>query len=125
MRRTGLLLIFAASLCLGESPCPDPGLREAAIGGDTLRVGVVLHKEALAFVWVQLYSPWGAWLGTTDKDGVFVIDKLLPGQYRLEVQGWGSTIIQMNPNLDQAFFQTPAWNILLLDAGCVAVGTSS
>jgi len=75
------------------------------------------------FAKVRLYSSSGktAWIGTTDKNGRFTTDKVPPGEYRLEVSGWGSTTVQLNPELDKGGFsaQIPAWNLLLSDNACV------
>ena len=49
MRWLGLPVIFAASLCSAGSRCPDPRGRQASIGGDTIRGGVILHKKAVKF----------------------------------------------------------------------------
>ena len=117
-----LSLIFAATLCNAASQCPDPKLQEAAIGGNTINGGVVLHKKPVQFAKVRLYSSSGetAWTGKTDKDGTFKTGQLPPGDYRLEIRGWGSTTIHLNPEIDEGFRQTPVWNILLVDNACVA-----
>jgi hypothetical protein len=125
MRWSGMLLIFVASLCVASS-CPDPALRQATIGGDTITGFVSLHSGPLKFAQVRLYFPSGktAWVGKTDKDGVFTVDKMPPGHYRLVVRGWGSTTVQMNPELDKRFIQTPVWTLSLQDHECVGVGLS-
>jgi len=115
-------LILAATLCSAASRCPDPKLQEAAIGGNTINGGVVLHKKPLKFAKVRVYSSSGetAWIGKTDKNGAFKTAQLPPGDYRLEISGWGSTTIHLNPEIDKGFRQTPVWNILLVDNACVA-----
>ena len=97
-------------------------LQEATIGGNTVNGGVVLHKKPVKFANVRLYSSLGetAWIGKTDKDGAFTTAQLPPGDYQLEIGGWGSTTIHLNPAIDEGFHQTPVWNILLVDNGCVA-----
>ena len=123
MRWSGLLVIFVTSLCLA-SPCPNPALRQAAIGGDTITGFVSLHNGPLRFAQVRLYFSSGkaAWHGKTDKDGMFTVAKIPPGDYRLVVQGWGRTTVQLNPELDKEFIQTPVWNLSLEDDECVSVG---
>jgi len=122
MRWPAITLILAASLCIAAPRCPDRRLRQATIGGDTITGGVVLHKKPLTFAQVRLYSSSGktAWIGTTDKNGRFTTNKMPPGDYRLEVSGWGSTTVQLNPEVDKGFgSQIPAWDLLLLDNACV------
>ncbi|MGP0017421.1 MAG: carboxypeptidase-like regulatory domain-containing protein [Candidatus Sulfotelmatobacter sp.] len=123
MRSSGLFLIFVTSLCLASS-CPNPALRQAAIGGDTITGFVSLHDGPLKFAPVRLYFSSGktAWHGQTDKDGMFTIAKIPPGHYRLVVRGWGRTMVQLNPELDKKFIQTPVWNLSLEDDECVSVG---
>lgn len=125
MRWSGFLLIFVTSLCLASS-CPNPAWREAAIGGDTISGFVLLHDAPLKFALVRLYFPSGktAWVGKTDKDGMFTIAKLPPGRYRLLVRGWGHTTVELNPDLDKKFIQTPNWSLWLTDNACVGVGLS-
>jgi Carboxypeptidase regulatory-like domain len=98
-------------------------LRQAVIGGDTISGAVLMHKKPLKFAQVRLYSSSGtaAWNGTTDKNGRFTISKMQPGVYRLEVSGWGSTAVQLKPELNRGpFGQTPAWDLMLTDNACVA-----
>ena len=122
MQWTALALILAASLCTAASRCPDPRLRQATIGGDTITGSVVLHKRPLKFAQVRLYFSSGkaAWLGTTDANGGFVTNKLQPGNYRLDVSGRGTSTVQLNPDLDRTSFgQIPSWNLILIDNVCV------
>jgi hypothetical protein len=123
MRWSGFLLIFVSSLCLSSS-CPPPALRQAAIGGDTISGVVLLDNGPLKFAQVRLYFSSGktAWNGKTDKDGRFTIAKMPPGHYRLVVRGWGSTTVQLNPEIDKRFIQDPVWNLSLQDHECVSVG---
>jgi len=116
-----LALILAATLCNAASRCPDPKQQEAAIGGKTINGGVVLHKKPVKFAKVRLYSSSGetAWIGKTDKDGTFRTTQLPPGDYRLEISGWGSTTIHLNPEMDKGLRQTPGWNLFLIDNACV------
>jgi hypothetical protein len=113
---------LALSLCVTASHCPDPKLREAAIGGNTINGGVVLHKKPVKFAKVRLYSSSGeaAWIGKTDKNGTFKTAQLSPGDYRLEIGGWGTTTIHLNPEIDKGRHQKPAWSIFLFDNACVA-----
>jgi hypothetical protein len=105
--------------------CPDPNLRQAKIGGEAITGNVRLHNKPFGFALVWLYSVSGTfgWVGLTDKDGGFVTTKLPPGEYHLEVDGWGSTTIQLDPNLDKSFGgQNRAWSLWLMDDGCVGTG---
>jgi hypothetical protein len=122
MKCGAVTVVLALSLCATASRCPDPQLQEAAIGANTINGGVVLHKRPVKCAKVRLYSSSGktAWIGKTDKDGRFKTDQLPPGNYRLEISGWGSTTIHLNPEIDKGFRQTPVWNILLLDNACVS-----
>ena len=118
-----LTLVLATTLCNAAPRCPDPRLRLAIIGGDTITGGVLIHKKPLKFAQVRLYFSSGttAWNGRTDKNGRFAINKMLPGVYRLEVSGWGSTAVQLKPELNKGpFGQTPAWDLMLIDNACVA-----
>jgi hypothetical protein len=104
--------------------CPDPTLREVEIGGNVIIGGVGLHKQPLKFARVRVYSSPGnkVWSGKTDKQGWFRTRTLVPGEYRLEVDGWGSTTVRLNPELDKApagySKQAGTWNVLLMDEGC-------
>src|SRR5262245_47054475 len=127
MRWLTFTLILKGSLCLAATVCPDPNLRQAKIGGDAISGYVLLHKKPLRFARVRLYPASGKadWTGRTDKNGGFVISKLPPADYRLEVDGWGSTSVQLNPDLDKKFHgQTPAWGLLLIDHGCVSTSVT-
>ena len=118
-----LTLVLATTLFNAAPRCPDPRLRLAIIGGDIITGGVLIHKKPLKFAEVRLYfsSCTSAWNGRTDKNGRFAINKMLPGVYRLEVSGWGSTTVQLKPELDKGpFGQTPAWDLMLIDNACVA-----
>jgi hypothetical protein len=100
-------------------------LRLAIIGGDTITGGVLIHKKPLKFAQVRLYFSSGntVWKWRTDKNGRFAINKVLPGVYRLEVSGWGSTTVQLNPELNKGpFGQRPVWDLLLIDNACVSAG---
>lgn len=99
MKCGAVTVVLALSLCVTASHCPDPQLQEAAIGANTINGGVVLHKRPVKCAKVRLYSSSGktAWIGKTDKDGRFKTDQLPPGNYRLEISGWGSTTIHLNP----------------------------
>lgn len=64
MRWLGLILIGAASFSFAGSHCPDPGLREAIIGGDTLNAILLVHKKPKAGAQVRMYASSGktAWV---------------------------------------------------------------
>ena len=122
VRRSGLLLMFAASLCFAGSRCPDPRQRQASIGGDTIRGGVNLNKKAVKFARVRIYFSSGktAWAGVTDTNGNFTSNKLAPGAYRLQIERWGSTTVRLDPNLHKITGnKTPLWGLLLSDNSCV------
>lgn len=116
-----LILILASWLAAGASRCPDPRLRQASIGGETISGGVLLHKKPVRFVAVRLYSSSGviAWAGKTDKNGRFTTDKPRPGTYQLGIEGWGKTTVQLDPKIDKEFGQTPVWDLMLFDNSCV------
>jgi hypothetical protein len=72
---------------------------------------------------VVLYDALGktAFVGLTDTNGVFAINDLASGVYRLDVSGWGTTTIRLNPELDmRSNGQVPLWSIQLLDNECVS-----
>jgi hypothetical protein len=101
-------------------------LRLAIIGGDTITGGVLIHKKALKFAQLRLYSSTGktAWVGMTDNDGSFHITQLPPDTYRLKVRGWGSTTIRINPDLSKLpNGQTLFYSVLLMDDGCIGTTT--
>ena len=116
---TAALLTF---LSLAAARCPDPKLQEAVIGGNTIAGGVVLHRRSLRHAKVRLYFSSGeiAWAGKTDKNGRFATSELKAGDYRIEIRGWGTTTIHLNPELDKRFMQKPAWGLLFVDNTCVA-----
>jgi Carboxypeptidase regulatory-like domain len=129
MRRLALTLILAPSLCVAAPRCPDPKSREATTGVDTITGGVVHDHKPVKFAQVRLYSLSGkaVWTGTTDKNGTFATGKMQPGEYRLEVGGWGSVEVQLNPEADKdpSFGGgTPAWSRFLFDnAGVSALAS--
>src|SRR5262245_5523551 len=125
MRWLAFILILNASLCMAAPLCPDPHLREARIGGDSITGTVLLRHKPFGFALVRVYSSPNAipWFGMTDKNGGFATSKLPPADYRLEVIGWGSTSVRLDPNLDKQFGgQVPVWRLLLTDDGCVGSG---
>jgi hypothetical protein len=97
-------------------------LRQATIGGDRIAGGVMLDKKPLKFALVRLYSSSGktVWIGTTDENGRFAINKMPPGDYHLKVSGWGSTIVHLNPGIDRAGDQVGIWNLFLEDNACIS-----
>lgn len=121
-----LALVSAATLCNAAPRCPDPRLRLAIIGGDTITGGVLIHKKPLKFAQLRLYSSTGktAWVGMTDKHGSFRITHLPPDTFRLDVRGWGRTTIRLNPELNKlSNGQIPAYSVLLMENGCVGTIT--
>lgn len=122
LMKVAALLILLASACVASSRCPDPKLREVTIGGNTIRGGVVLRKNPVTLTRVRVYSLSGktAWTGKTDNNGRFASGKLPAGDYRIQIQGWGSTTIHLNPEIDKQFSQKPAWELLFGDDACVA-----
>ena len=122
MRWSALILLLAASLGFAASRCPDPTLRQAAIHGNTIRGIVTLHKKPLKATHVRLLFSSGkvAWAGTTDKSGRFVTSRMPPGDYLLQVSGWGRTTVQVNPETDLGIGgKTPQWFLSLTDNSCV------
>ena len=127
MRWAGVILMFATSLGFAASHCPDPKLRQAAIGGDTIRGVVTLHNSALKRSNVRLHFSSGktAWVGTTDENGRFAISSMPPGEYRLDVSGWGRTTVQLIPEPDKSMGgRLPSWVLILRDNACVVTLTS-
>lgn len=117
-----LTLVLATTLCKAAPSCPDPRLRLAIIGGNTITGGVLIHRKPLKFAQLRLYSSTRktAWVGMTDKDGSFRITHLPPDTYRLDVRGWGSTTIRISPDLDKLpNGQTLFYSVLLIDGGCI------
>lgn len=113
-----------APACYGNS-CPDPNLQQAVIGGDTIDGSVLLHHKPLKFKQVRLWFLDGktAWVGATDKNGGFHIKNLRPDTYRLEVQGWGSTMVRIDPALNRTLSgQTIFYWVGLTDSECIGAG---
>jgi hypothetical protein len=126
MRWLTIGLVFSASLGFA-SRCPDPNLRQAVIGGDTINGFVVLHGKPVKFAQMRLYSSSGktAWVGVADKEGGFAIKHLPPDTYRLTVRGWGSATIRLDPALTQLpNGQMPNWGVQLMDNECVGYSES-
>jgi len=104
-----LTLVLAPTLCNAAPRCPAARLRRATIGGDTITGGVLMHKKPLKFAQVLFSSGATAWNGRIDNNGSFATNKMPPGNYRLEVSGWGSTTVQLNPEVNKGpFGQIPA-----------------
>lgn len=125
MRSFGITLVLFTSLCYA-SHCPDPNLRQAVIGGDTLNGSIILQKKPLKFAQLRLYFSTGktAWVGMTDKDGGFSITNFRPDTYRLDVRGWGSATIRLNPDLNKlSNGQIPAYSVQLIENECVGTTT--
>ena len=124
------LVYFCSLTFAGEntSRCPDPRLRQAEIGGDTI-LGVLRRQgKAVKQAVVKLYfssSGKTVWVGTTDKDGEFTTVKLPPGSYRLEVAGWGAATVRLNPKLSSlSNGQVIHWTLTLTEDGCIGAGLS-
>lgn len=123
MRWSALTLILVTSLAFAASKCTDPELRQAAIRGDAIYGVVTLHNTPLKFSHVRLRLSSGktAWDGTTDENGRFATSSVSPGEYRLDVSGWGSTTIQLSPEPDKRTRgKIPMWGLILSDNACVA-----
>lgn len=126
MRSFGITLVFFTSLCYA-SHCSDPRLRQAVIGGDTINGSIILQKKPLKFAQLRLYFSTGktAWVGMTDKDGSFRITHLRPDTYRLDVRGWGSATIRLNPDLNKlSNGQIPAYSVQLMETSVLALQRS-
>ena len=118
-----LTLALSTTLCAGAPCCPETRLQQATIGGAAITGDVILHKRPLKFARVRLYSSSGkmSWRGRTDENGRFVINKVLPDKYRLEVDGWGATTVQLQKDFGtRSNGQVPTWDLLLIDNACVA-----
>jgi hypothetical protein len=126
MRWTAITLVFFTSFCVA-SHCPDPRLRQVTIDGDTIDGSVVLRQKPLKVTQLRLYSSSGktAWVGTTDKNGNFSIKNLSPDTYRLDVRGWGSTTIRLNPVHKMSNGQITVWHLQLMDDECVGASGST
>jgi len=121
MRLIAATLIFVSSLCFA-SHCPDARLQEAVIGGDTIDGSVILHQKPLKSAQIRLYFSSGktAWVGITDKKGGFHITHLPQDTYRLDVRGWGSTTVRLDPKLSKlSNGQVPNYSLLLMENECV------
>ena len=125
MRWIVITFVFLTSVCCAQH-CPDPRLREAAIGGDTVDGGVRLHNKPLKFAQLRLFFSDGktARVGTTDRNGRFHVSRLQPDTYRLDVGGWGITTIRISPDLSKLpNGQTVFYSLTLMDNQCI--GTTS
>jgi hypothetical protein len=58
------------------------------------------------------------WTGRTNREGWSRTSTLASGDYRVEVDGWGSTTVRVNPELDKGHIQIGEWHVLLMDNGC-------
>jgi hypothetical protein len=126
MRWLPFALILQASLCTTAPLSPDARLPQ--IGGESITGGVLLQRKPLSFALVRLYTSADAlvWVGLTDKDGGFATGKLPPAVYRLEIDGWGCTNVQVDHELDKAFGgQVPRWGLVLSDDGFVGIITDT
>lgn len=126
MRWVAITLVLVTSFCFA-SHCPDPRLQEAVIGGDTIDGSVFLQHKHVKFAQIRLYFSTGktAWVGMTDTNGSFHITHLPSGTYRLNVRGWGSTTIRLDPRLNKLpSGRVPYWSVELLDHECVGFGES-
>lgn len=56
----------------------------------------------------------------TDENGGFATSSMPPGQYRLDVNGWGSTTIQLSLEPENRMGgKIPLWGLILTDNACV------
>ena len=123
MRWLAFILLAATPLCFAGSACPDPRLREATIGGDTIEASVELHRKPFVGAQVRLYFSSGktAWAGVTDKKGAFMVKDLPPDTYKLDVRGWGSTTVRLNQKLSiTGNGQRPHFSVQLMDQECIS-----
>jgi hypothetical protein len=119
-----LLLLMSGWVVAAE--CPQGWRKSAEIGGDRISAYVSKGGTPLRSARVRLYSK-GKLLGTyrTNGNGGINIYNLSEGEYKLAIEGWGSTTIRIDPKLDlQSWPQQPSWSISLSDHGCVAVRMS-
>jgi hypothetical protein len=140
----------AEAVDVSHPACPDPAMRETTIGGNGI-IGHVLqrHEKAvpngkqkpLSSARVDVYSvtPFDGTAGLlvhslsaeeshvvavfTNEDGTFDSGVLAAGDYRLEVSGWGSATVHLNPDLGKDGFGAIYW-VDLLDDGCIGAGQS-
>ncbi len=113
MRRPIFVVLLCASFAF---PCDNPQLRSVRIGGDVLQATAISASgKPIRFAKVRLYrADKLAWSGATNKDGAFTIDDLRSGRYGLSVSGWGKTIVELDPNLDElSNHQRPSYNLRL------------
>jgi len=119
--------IVLSAVCHAQH-CPDPRLRQAAIGGDTIEGFVLPHHKPLKFAEVRLLFSNGktARVGTTDNEGGFHFRHLRPDTYLLVVQGWGSTTIRISADLTKdSMGQMVSYTVQLLDSECIGTMASS
>ena len=79
-------------------------------------------RNPLNFARVLLYFSTGktAWVATTDKHGNLCIAHLRPDTYRLDVRGWETTTIRLDPTLSKlSNEQVPNWAAQLMDNECL------
>jgi hypothetical protein len=127
LERTFLTAFILCTSLSFASHCPDLRLRQATIGGDAITGYVILRNGPLKSAQMRLYDSSGktAWVGLTDKHGGFSITHLRPDTYRLEVSGWGTAKIRLNPELDKlSTGQVPVWGVELMDNECVGSSQS-
>lgn len=126
MRWLSVLPMFS-SLCVASSQCHDRSEHNPLIGGHTIIGHVELHRKSVESAKVQIYASSGqrVWTGTTDKDGMFATGELPPDRYRLEVSGWGSGNVRLNPDAYKNLGMVEQhWQLLLWDHGCLGSGAA-
>ena len=109
--------------------CPDPTGRHAALDGQQAIAGEVypdgtLHGEPLRFAEVRVYSSSGqrVYVGKTSSHGWFTTGPLTSGNYRLEIEGWGSTTVRFRPEVNDGYGGLGvAWGLLLIEDECVVL----
>lgn len=109
-----------SATCYAQT-CPGPKTRQVTIGGNTIDGYVSLQHRPLKSAQVRLRSSGKVtWIGSTKDDGSFHIHDLRRGIYSLTVNGWGSAIIRINPDLTKSSGQTIYYSLLLVDKECIA-----
>jgi hypothetical protein len=107
--------------------CPDGYARSVEIGGDAINGSMFVPGSQVGGLKVLLYSAGSLmWFGTSDTEGRFAIDHLLPGEYMLVVEKWGRATIRLNPKQDHNFGgQKGYWSVSLGRNSCVSWGAST
>jgi len=125
MNRIVLFLLICSAMAFS---CDDSRLSKATIGGTVLQ-GSVYRKAGhpLSNRKVQLYRDKNLIRRvTTDEQGLFIMNGISAGNYKLWVKGWGSVTIEIDPKLDKLpNGQGFSYTLQLLDHECVGVTSIS